>query len=406
MKIYPKRLPLYTLCQMKNNIEVRPAFQRELVWKKQTKQLLIDTILRGYDVPKFYWEETDKDQFAVIDGQQRVTTIWDFKEDKFPLSKDAEKIDEEEIKGKKFSELSLSLKQKFDSANIDIVIISEPESQDEIRDMFLRLQQGVTLKAQERRNAMPGKMRDFIENLSNHNIFEKVDYKNIRFTYQQTAAQITLLEITGGPTDVKSTMLDRMYLQYKDFDNNSTTAKKIYKILDFMNKIFKEKTPGLKNYYIISFYTMFSELVEKYVMPTNFEEIFEWYKEFDTFRIQEKNNEETDPEILTFQDKITHASDGTASIEWRHNFFLKNFLMKFPKLETKDSMRNFTDEQKRAIFYRDKQICQLKIKCSGKKLSWGNWHADHINPYSRGGKTIVENGRVSCAECNLSRGAG
>tara|TARA_B100001540_G_C15745744_1_gene614402 strand:- start:66 stop:1286 length:1221 start_codon:yes stop_codon:yes gene_type:complete len=406
MKIYPKRLPLYTLCQMKNNIEVRPAFQRELVWKKQTKQLLIDTILRGYDVPKFYWEETDKDQFAVIDGQQRVTTIWDFKEDKFPLSKDAEKIDEEEIKGKKFSELSLSLKQKFDSANIDIVIISEPESQDEIRDMFLRLQQGVTLKAQERRNAMPGKMRDFIENLSNHNIFEKVDYKNIRFTYQQTAAQITLLEITGGPTDVKSTMLDRMYLQYKDFDNNSTIARKIYKILDFMNKIFKEKTPGLKNYYIISFYTMFSELVEKYVMPTNFEEIFEWYKEFDTFRIQEKNNEETDPEILTFQDKITHASDGTASIEWRHNFFLKNFLMKFPKLETKDSMRNFTDEQKRAIFYRDKQICQLKIKCNGKKLSWGNWHADHINPYSKGGKTIVENGRVSCAECNLSRGAG
>ena len=391
---------------MKNNIEVRPAFQRELVWKKQTKQLLIDTILRGYDVPKFYWEETDKDQFAVIDGQQRVTTIWDFKEDKFPLSKDAEKIDEEEIKGKKFSELSLSLKQKFDSANIDIVIISEPESQDEIRDMFLRLQQGVTLKAQERRNAMPGKMRDFIENLSNHNIFEKVDYKNIRFTYQQTAAQITLLEITGGPTDVKSTMLDRMYLQYKDFDNNSTIARKIYKILDFMNKIFKEKTPGLKNYYIISFYTMFSELVEKYVMPTNFEEIFEWYKEFDTFRIQEKNNEETDPEILTFQDKITHASDGTASIEWRHNFFLKNFLMKFPKLETKDSMRNFTDEQKRAIFYRDKQICQLKIKCNGKKLSWGNWHADHINPYSKGGKTIVENGRVSCAECNLSRGAG
>lgn len=406
MKIYPKRLPLYTLCQMKNNIEVRPAFQRELVWKKQTKQLLIDTILRGYDVPKFYWEETEKDQFAVIDGQQRVTTIWDFKEDKFPLSKDAEKIDEEEIKGKKFSELSLSLKQKFDSANIDIVIISEPESQDEIRDMFLRLQQGVTLKAQERRNAMPGKMRDFIENLSNHNIFEKVDYKNIRFTYQQTAAQITLLEITGGPTDVKSTMLDRMYLQYKDFDNNSTIARKIYKILDFMNKIFKEKTPGLKNYYIISFYTMFSELVEKYVMPTNFEEIFEWYKEFDTFRIQEKNNEETDPEILTFQDKITHASDGTASIEWRHNFFLKNFLMKFPKLETKDSMRNFTDEQKRAIFYRDKQICQLKIKCNGKKLSWGNWHADHINPYSKGGKTIVENGRVSCAECNLSRGAG
>ena len=71
-----------------------------------------------------------------------------------------------------------------------------------------------------------------------------------------------------------------------------------------------------------------------------------------------------------------------------------------------NAFQDFTDEQKRAIFYRDQQICQLKIKCNGKKLSWGNWHADHINPYAKGGKTIVENGRVSCAECNLSRGAG
>jgi 5-methylcytosine-specific restriction endonuclease McrA len=30
---------------------------------------------------------------------------------------------------------------------------------------------------------------------------------------------------------------------------------------------------------------------------------------------------------------------------------------------------------------------------------------DHIIPHSKGGKTIVSNGRVSCSECNRSKGA-
>jgi hypothetical protein len=45
--------------------------------------------------------------------------------------------------------------------------------EDEVREMFLRLQNGTTLKAQERRNAMPGKMRDFIKNLAEHPFFHR-----------------------------------------------------------------------------------------------------------------------------------------------------------------------------------------------------------------------------------------
>ena len=110
-----------------------------------------------------------------------------------------------------------------------------------------------------------------------------------------------------------------------------------------------------------------------------------------------------DPDIADFQDKITHASDGKASIEWRQDYLLRKFLVKFPEIITKDENRNFTDEQKRAIYFRDVGICKVKIKCNGKKLTWNNWHADHIKPYAQGGKTIVSNCRASCPECNLSR---
>ncbi|MGI8569501.1 MAG: HNH endonuclease [Methylocella sp.] len=40
------------------------------------------------------------------------------------------------------------------------------------------------------------------------------------------------------------------------------------------------------------------------------------------------------------------------------------------------------------------------------KISWDDWHADHRLPWSKGGKTTVENGQVSCTACNLSKGAG
>jgi len=395
---------------MKKNVDTQPSFQRELVWKTATKQLLIDTILRGYDMPKFYWEEVSKDKYKVIDGQQRINAIWDFKENKYKLQKNNPLIDNEDVSEKTYEKLSLDMKQIFDSSSIDVIVISEADSESEIIDMFLRLQSGVTLKAQEKRKAMMGKMRDFVEEISKHNFFSKVDYKNIRFSHQQTVAQITLLELSGCPTEVKSAYLNKMYDQHnKNFDANGSVAKKIKRVLEFMNKIFKENTPGLKNYYVISFYTLISLLLEKYVLSDMYEKIFDWYKEFDQYRINEKNKdeeEEMDPDIADFQDKITHASDGKASIEWRQDYLLRKFLVKFPEIITKDENRNFTDEQKRAIYFRDAGICKVEIKCNGKKLTWNNWHADHIKPYAQGGKTIVSNGRVSCPECNLSRGTG
>jgi len=50
---------------------------------------------------------------------------------------------------------------------------------------------------------------------------------------------------------------------------------------------------------------------------------------------------------------------------------------------------------------------QLKKKCSGRKLGWDDdWHIDHKIAFSKGGKTVVINGQLACAECNLAKGSG
>ena len=85
--------------------------------------------------------------------------------------------------------------------------------------MFWRLQNGITLRAQEKRHAMVGNMRDFVIQISKLPFFaEKVGYKDNRLAHESTAAQLILLEINGEPCDVRNSNLNNMYKQEKDFD--------------------------------------------------------------------------------------------------------------------------------------------------------------------------------------------
>ena len=226
--------PLFTLSKKRKKIDTNPDYQRPAVWTRAQKQLLIDSILRDYDVPKIYLHEKGNDNYDVIDGQQRIRTIWSFYDDEFALAKDAEPVKGIEVANKKYSELDMDISTIIDSYSLDFVIL-DTQNEDEIREMFLRLQNGTTLKAQEKRNAMPGRMRDFIKGLTNHELFTKVHFSNTRFTHDLIAAQMTLLALNKGIRNIKDRDLNEMYEAYRDFDAASTDAKSIYRVLDYLN---------------------------------------------------------------------------------------------------------------------------------------------------------------------------
>ncbi len=58
MKINKKPWPLKTIYGIKDRIDTNPDLQRPAVWGQSQKQLLIDSILRDYDIPKIYWRKT------------------------------------------------------------------------------------------------------------------------------------------------------------------------------------------------------------------------------------------------------------------------------------------------------------------------------------------------------------
>lgn len=406
MDMNKKTWPISSMYGIRAAINTNPDYQRPAVWSSAQKQLLVDSILRGYDVPKFYWRQVGKKpvKYDVVDGQQRIRAIWEFCDGKYGLPKNADEIDGNTVSGLKYQDLPHDLRIKWDTYNLDVVVMDEAD-EDETREMFLRLQNGTSLKAQEKRNAMPGNMRDFVKALAAHSIFSVSGFSNSRYVYDLVAAQMALLELSGGPCNVKNADLNRMYEKNKDFDPNCAKAKKCRRVLDFLFSAFPNKTPELKQFNLISLYCIASHLLECYVIKDRAAEIAQWFIEFETYRRAQDNlsDDEADTEMVKYHEKTSHSTDAGDSLTWRHEFLLEKFFEAVPNVELKDDQRLFKHEQRLAIFRRDEGICKIAIKCQGLKCDWDNWAADHIKPWSKGGKTTVENGQVGCIPCNSAK---
>jgi hypothetical protein len=199
MDISKRPWPILSVCGIKSRIDTNPDFQRPPVWSRPQKQLLIDTILRGYDIPKLYWRKTGSgpDRYDVVDGQQRLRAIFEYQNGEFALPKDCEAVDGVEVAKLKYADLPDDLRLKFDTYSLDVIVLSETD-EEEVREMFLRLQNGTTLKAQERRNAMAGNMRDFVKQLATHPFFANCGFANSRFNFDLVAAQMTALNRTSS----------------------------------------------------------------------------------------------------------------------------------------------------------------------------------------------------------------
>jgi hypothetical protein len=408
MDISKRPWPILSICGFRGRIYTNPDFQRPPVWSLGQKQLLIDTILRGYDIPKLYWRKVSKtpEKYEGVDGQQRLRAIFEFHAGDFTLPKDADDIDGVVVSRMKYADLPEDLRLRFDNYALDVIVLTDT-SEDEVREMFLRLQNGTTLKAQEKRNAMPGKMRLFIKDLAQHPFFSRCAFANTRFTHDLVAAQMTAIELNGGPCHVRNANLNTMYEAQHDFDSAAPKARKIRRVLEYLAQAFTEKTPELERFSVISLYALVSHCLESYVMQGRQDALRQWFIAFETHRATREGlpTDQCDPELLAYKERTSHSTDAQDSIQWRHEYLLRKFFEAVPDIEQKDNQRLFSHAQKLAIFRRDGGVCQVRLKCQGAKCEWDAWEADHKKAWSVGGKTTVENGQVACTACNLAKGS-
>lgn len=145
----------------------RPHFQRKYVWTNRLASLLIESILLNIPIPPCYFSQNQNFELDVIDGQQRIFSIFRFMENQFSLTS-LEVISE--INGKHFYELDAKLQKKIETHTLRSVIITN-DSHPKIQfDVFERLNSHtVPLNAQEIRNCMyRGNLNDLLGELAEY----------------------------------------------------------------------------------------------------------------------------------------------------------------------------------------------------------------------------------------------
>lgn len=161
-----------------------PEFQRAFVWKKKKSSEFVDSVLRGLPVPSiFFYDDTDNNRMLVVDGQQRLKSLYSYiKEEEFH-GKKFRLIGNihPKWKGKSYSELDQEDRDRLDDTLLNITVMRQLAPDDGQSSMYLAFQRintgGEILNAQEIRMAVSyGKLAKIIYEIANDKRFDKWEF--------------------------------------------------------------------------------------------------------------------------------------------------------------------------------------------------------------------------------------
>jgi len=220
MKMTGEHRALDKIFRRRNRYEI-PDWQRGDVWDKLKKQHLIDSILRGWKLPKFYFVKISEDQYLVEDGQQRLLAIFEFCSNELPLAAESVK----RFGGPLYRDLPQRIADSFDDFEIDFDVI-ENASDEELKEFFQRLQAGLPLTSSEKLNAVHSKLRDYCRLLSKHSFFkETVAIPDTRYSHFDIAAKVATIEIEGLETGLRFEDIKDVFEAQSNFSPTSAVGK-------------------------------------------------------------------------------------------------------------------------------------------------------------------------------------
>ena len=417
-----------------NMLAPNPEYQRGAVWRAPQKKRLIDSILRGYPISVIYLHHIhrevgglSRDDLEIIDGQQRIDAICEFADGAFKLfdpAKDAVQarfpnfIREAPCPwgGKNFSSMDESTRQQFLGTPLAVGVIHS-DNLNEPRDLFIRLQAGMPLNPQEKRDAWPGGLTDFILKIAGkpeipkypgHEFFPELMRAGQgidRGKFRQLAAQMMMLFMARREShgeklcDIKADSIDNFYYEHIDFDCNSPEADRFQQILDKIRFLLGDRRKKLQGHEAIHLVLLLDSLMGDYTRT--WEEKFA--TAFDRFRQGVANNtktrwSDTPGEFwLKYANLARTNADQADTIRRRHNFFC-NKMYEWLEAVPKDPVRLYGPLEKEIIYYRDGGICDV---CkSTVKVPWDEAEIHHRVEHVQGGRTTIENGVLVHRDCH------
>lgn len=323
-------------------LNIRPKYQREFVYKDKQRDAVIETVRKNFPLNVMYWVKNEDGTYEVLDGQQRTISICEYVVGNFSLNfqyfHNLEDTEKEQI-------LEYKLMVYFCEGN-------DKEKLDWFKTINIA---GEKLTDQELRNAiytgtwLTDAKRHFSKsNCPAHNIAS--DYltgSSIRQEYLET----TIDWISKGSIE-----------QYMAENQHKPNANELWLYFQSVINWTKVTFPNYR----------------KEMKGVSFGVLYNQFKDTDC----DSKKLEAEISKLMQDEDVTKKSGIYEYVLTRNEKYL--------------SIRAFTDKHKRESYEKQHGVC---TKC-GKQFELSEMEADHITPWSEGGRTTPENCQMLCKQDN------
>jgi len=323
MKMQSKRRAIDKIYKRRDRYDI-PEWQRQKVWSRKKKQSLLDSILRQWKVPKFYFSKLSgsPESYEVVDGQQRLVTILEFFENKLPLSDASAK----KFGGRLYGDLPDEISDAFDDYEIEFDEI-EDASDEEVKEFFRRLQEGLRLTSSEKLNSIHSNLRNFVMELTNHPLFSRIVASNRRYGHFDIVAKVVAIEIDGIEVGLRFDDLKEVFESQTAFSEQSNIGKRLKSALDFIDKGFGDNASLLRNRTVVqSLLTLVCKLVQSTKAQDQEKRVANFFVQFlkELNKQVEMGQRATDTDYLEFQRTVNANIKEGAHV--RHDILLRKLL--------------------------------------------------------------------------------
>lgn len=333
--------------------------QREIVYDTKKQMLVIDSVVNGIPLPAFYFWKNDDGILEVLDGKQRIEAIKKFIENDI------------QYQDKLWKQTDKKIQDIINNAELSIIVCEGKEQLK--REIFRRINTlGVPLSPYEVLNGLfhgeylrgltiyVGQDRDALKVLSS----------NSRGKNQYRILQL-LMELKNLPEDPQNI---NDYINTNQKNSFVDDQREIGKYIKFVREIFEDY--GQLDIYF--------NLARKYLKDSVI-----WKQNKDEINSRIKRYLKSDDAKLT--DKSKEIEDIIQAI-------VNNISV--------DDKRLFSSDDKKEFLRKKKSNKENKYQCADcKKYFYAEeLTMDHVDPWSKGGRTELSNAELLCRPCNIKKG--
>lgn len=336
------------------NLDVRPSYQREFIYSPEQSEEVIKTIVKGFPLNIMYWSKREDGSFEVIDGQQRTISICryikgdfsvKFEKDSLPLA---------------YHNLTPDIKQKI--LNYALIVYECSGSDSDKLEWFQTINvAGEKLTKQELRNAVYNGTwitcaKKYFSKRGNPVNAEYGSYMSGKSERQE------LLETALKWIAHRDKVTLEQYMANHQYDTNANELwEYVQAVFAWVKKLFINQSKDRM---------MLMKGIDWGMLYNNFHEL-------------EYNSQELEQSIckLLVDDEVTNKKGIYCYLVTGQEKHL--------------ALRSFDDKSKIKMHHNQEGVCP---KCNN-YFDLSKMDAVHIQPWSQGGKTTIENGELICKAC-------